>query len=970
MVFGLVSTALVTTYASSLIGRTAKVEQMVVQRTAELREANASMEQEVAERKRAEEALRESERRFRSLVETTSEWIWEVDARGVYTYASPRIVDLLGYEAEEVLGKTPFELMPEKEAQRVAQQFREIAESRQPFRLLERKTLHKDGRVVVIETSGSPILDSDGELLGYRGIDRDITDRKQAEEDLAFERFLLTTMMENSPDHIYFKDSRSQFIRISNAQAHVFELHNPSDAIGKTDHDFFGPEHAEQAFADEQEVMETGKPIVAKEEKETWPDGRVTWVSTSKLPLRNPDGQVIGTFGISRDITERKRFEQRLQAAKEEAEAASRAKSDFLANMSHEIRTPMNAIFGATELVLDTELTPEQRELLTVVQESGETLLSVINDVLDFSKIEAGKIVLENTVFDLRETLGDTMKSLSVRADREGLELDCQVQADAPPLLVGDRNRLRQILVNLVGNAIKFTERGSVVVTVATESRRDDEVVLRFAVADTGIGIPADKLDVIFEAFEQADTTTTRKFGGTGLGLPISSRLAELMGGHISVESEEGKGSTFLFTGRFGVAGEAATREPLAEWASIEGLRVLVVDDNQNNRRILEEMLRNWTMRPTCLATAGEALDALREAKRETDPYRLLITDFRMPETGGLALVEQVKQDGELIGTAVMILTSDDRPGDMSRCEQLGVGSYLRKPVRQSELLDAIMVTMGGMAPAAEAPDLQLAEGAPSTRPLRILLAEDALLNQKLTVALLEKHGHKVTVANNGREAVDAARTGDFDLVLMDVQMPEMDGYDATKKIRAAEEETGRHLPIVAMTAHAMKGDRERCLAAGMDSYVAKPIRAGTLFETIRDVLGTAVESPGAEEPEDGEETMDLPKDGIIHWTEALKAVKGNRNLLKLVVETALAECPKLVDDIRRAVDQRDPMALKLSAHTLKGSVRYFGPSRAYDLAFALEKAGKAGEFEGAQETLTALGEEIGRFRNALEEYT
>jgi PAS domain S-box-containing protein len=792
---------------------------------------------------------------------------------------------------------------------------------------------------------------------------------RKANKELDFERFLLSTMMENSPDHIYFKDKESRFIRMSNALARLFNLQSPSQAIGKTDHDFFGPEHAEQALADEQELMRTGEPIVNKEEKETWPDGRITWASTSKLPLRDPGGEIIGTFGISRDITDRKHFEESLQAAKEAAEAANRAKSAFLANMSHEIRTPMNSILGNTELVLDTRLTSEQRGFLTDVQHSAEELLAIINDMLDYSKIEAGKVVLHEMAFDLWEMLGDTMKSLSVPADKKGLELAYHVHPDVPRVVVGDRTRLRQVLNNLVGNGIKFTQRGEVVLRVGAVSQSDDQVVLRFAVSDTGIGIPEDKLGLIFEVFEQADTTTTRRFGGTGLGLPIACRLTELMGGQICVESEVGRGSTFHFTVRFGMADEEAVVKQAADWTAIQNLRVLVVDDNQTNRRILEEMLGNWTMRPTSVPGARQALEALRAAQEDGDPYRLVITDAHMPEVDGFALAEQIKGDRQAGCTVVMMLTSDDCSSDVARCERLGIESYLLKPVKQSELLDAIMLALGGVRATVEGREEPGADRARQVPSLKILLAEDSLMNQKLAVTLLEKNGHAVTVANNGREAVTAARAGDFDLVLMDVQMPEMDGFEATDSIRDREKETGKHVPIIAMTAHAMKGDRERCLEAGMDSYVAKPIRAAELFDAIRDVLGTSIESaPPEEETPADEEKAQVPEDGLIQWSAALKAVKGNRTLLKTVVGIALDECPKLLEGIRQAIAKGDPMALKLSAHTLKGSVRYFGPSKAFDLAFELEKMGKEQEFESANDTFSLLEKEMEQFTGALRE--
>ena len=570
-----------------------------------------------------------------------------------------------------------------------------------------------------------------------------------------------------------------------------------------------------------------------KEEEQAWPDGTTVWFSTTKVPLRDAEGKTIGTIGISRDISDRKRAELHMQAAKEAAEAASRAKSDFLANMSHEIRTPMNAIIGMTELVLDTELNASQRDYLKMVQESGECLLSVINDILDFSKIEAGKLDLERAPFDLRESLGDTMKSLAVRAHAKGLELACQIRPDVPDRLMGDAGRLRQIVVNLVGNAVKFTEAGEVVLDVDRQSQSDEEVVLHFTVSDTGIGIPEEKQAAIFEAFEQADSSTTRRFGGTGLGLAISTRLVRAMNGRIWVESEVGRGSKFHFTARFGIPTGTPTVVSPAKTAIIRGTRVLVVDDNATNRRILEEMLCNWGMRPVTAAGAGEALRLLREAQQAGDPYVLVLTDANMPDIDGFSLAEQVKQDAQVGSTVIMMLTSGDRPGDISRCQQLGVAAYLLKPIKQSELFDAIALALGISEPEDEAAETPAAEQASRLPALRILLAEDSLVSQKLAMGLLEKYGHTVVIANHGREAVAALESQDFDLVLMDVQMPEMDGFEATGVIRAKEKRTGGHIPIIAMTAHAMKGDRERCLEAGMDGYISKPIRVKEVFETI-----------------------------------------------------------------------------------------------------------------------------------------
>jgi PAS domain S-box-containing protein len=805
--------------------------------------------------------------------------------------------------------------------------------------------------------------------------------------------------------YIYFKDEQSRFLRVNSALAKKLGVKEPAAAIGKTDQDFFPEEYARHALRDELEIMRTGRPNLSIEEQATWPDGSKSWVSSTKMPMRNARGQIIGTFGISRDISDMVKARGDLQSAKNSAEAANRAKSEFLANMSHEIRTPMNGILGMTDLALDTDLSPEQRDYLQMVRSSSEQLLMIINDILDFSKIEAGKLELDLHEFLLRDSLGETLRALAHRADSKGLELAAHIAPNVPDALIGDSGRLRQIVVNLVGNAIKFTERGEVIVEVTVANpdvghvsnvsgssfadasvirataengivpvsagqieNVPHEVELHFAVRDTGIGIAPDKLDRIFNEFEQADGTTTRRFGGTGLGLAISRRLVRLMHGQIWVESEVRRGSRFHFLVRFGVQPhrhEADDPIPIL----LENMRVLVVDDNATNRSILKEMLKNWRMRPTVVAGANEALRELSESVASGEPYPLVLLDGHMPETDGFMLAELIRNRPELLSSTLMMLTSGGQLGDVDRSRSLGISAYLIKPVTQSDLFDKIVHVLdrANVMPSngAEPPAASATRPTHLTQtPMRVLVVEDNVVNQRLVIRLLEKRGHSLALVGNGVEALEALATSSFDAVLMDLQMPRMGGLETTAEIRRREHGTPRHTPIIAMTAHAMKGDREACLSAGMDAYLSKPIHADELYRTL-EAFASHAPSPPITNGAGSSVASPQPSVPLIDWEVALTSVADDRELLKELITLFLESQPQWLMDLREAIERKDRPTTKRLAHTLKGSLQQFGAS-ATATAQQLETVADQSQFTEALTLFSELQVALNQLRPKL----
>ncbi|HKV42681.1 MAG TPA: DAHL domain-containing protein [Blastocatellia bacterium] len=779
---------------------------------------------------------------------------------------------------------------------------------------------------------------------------RDISERRRAEDQLRLVQFCI----DHASEAIFFRDSNSRFIYVNEAACSSLG-YSREELLKMTLRDIDTSYAPEPVSGGVEQPMRDAS--VSFETLHHCKDGRIIPVEVKGTRYLEFGGERY-FCGFVRDITERKQAEKELKEAKEAAEAANRAKSEFLANMSHEIRTPMNGIIGMTELTLDTELTPEQQEYLGMVKASGDALLSLINDILDFSKIEAGKLDLDPIDFALRDSIHDTLRSLALRAHSQGLELACQILPEVPEGLNGDPGRLRQILINLIGNALKFTSQGEVVLHIAMESHTPEQALLHFSVADTGIGIPVEKQRLIFEAFSQADGSTTRRYGGTGLGLTISAKLVALMGGEIWVESEPGLGSTFHFTAQFGLQEKWAAQAGVAERVTLPGLPVLIVDDNQTNRRILEGVLTHWRMRPTAAEGGNEALRALTRARESGRPFSLILLDAQMPEMDGFALAEKVKQDPELAATPIIMLSSAGQSGDPVRCRQAGIAAYLTKPVRQSELLNTIqglLTTRLEEPTKTEVPMNQTL--IQNSKHYHILLAEDNVVNQKLALRLLEKEGHTVTVAADGVQALAAFEQGGFDLILMDVQMPEMNGYEATGAIRERERASGGHIPIIAMTAHAMKGDRELCLDAGMDGYVSKPVRTKELFEAIEKLAVTSA-APPLEAGPPAEEELDKQ--------EALERVGGDVELLLELRDLFLGECPRMLEGIRDAIARSDTRGLAGAAHDLKGAVGNFGSRSAYSAAERLEMMGREGKLEGALGAWDDLTVGIDRLQTAL----
>jgi two-component system sensor histidine kinase/response regulator len=920
------------------------------------------------ERKRAEEALRQSNCILTAVIEGTGDSIFVKDLQGRYLMMNPAGAEFVKRPVAQILGKTDSELYPPDTARQFRLSDEKVTETGET-EVFEGAALCA-GRVRDYLCAKSVYRDLQGNIIGLVGISHDITERKQAEEKLKQSEQQLAEAQRLAHIGSWNLDLTTNTLTWSEEHYLIFGV-DPNEFDLSYDAAVMEFIHADDRDLVRRAVDNTCRTHEPFDiyYRVTRPDGEERILCSNGNAGLNDQGHAVRLFGTAQDVTERKQIESELKEARDVALESARLKSEFLANMSHEIRTPMNGVIGMTGLLLDTELNGDQRDFAETIQSSGDALLTIINDILDFSKIEAGKLQFETLDFDLNNAIEGTVELLAQRAHAKNIELASLVYGDVPTGLRGDPGRLRQVLTNLIGNALKFTEVGEVIVQARKESENDESVVIHFTVSDTGIGIPEAAQRKLFHAFTQADGSTTRKYGGTGLGLAISKQLVELMGGEIGVNSIPGHGSTFWFTGRFGKQLSPPAKIS-KEFVSLNNLRALIVDDNATNRKILSHQLDSWGMIHSTSDSSLAALQVLREAVASGVPYQLGVLDLMMPGMDGFELARAIKSDPALAGMHLVLLTSYGQRGDSTTAREAGVAAYLTKPVRQSQLFNCLasvvnQPTFGNETAKRQdqAPDLvtrhNLDEKEPMTNKL-ILLAEDNIVNQKVAVRQLLKIGYRADAVANGREALEALDRIPYDLVLMDCQMPEMDGYEATAEIRRREG-TSLHTPIVAMTANALQGDREKCIAAGMDDYVSKPVSPEELSKVLRRVLFHTVEA----EPRRSEDLEDLPP---VDMERLFQAMGTERSELQEILDIYLEEMPESLERLRLAIAHGNANEVGLIAHNCGGTSANCGMTALVAPFQELERMVRENDLTGAATVREQVCVEFERVKVYLEE--
>jgi two-component system, sensor histidine kinase and response regulator len=883
--------------------------------------------------------------RFASITHMAQDAIISVDAKQRITLFNQGAEKIFGYSAQEVLEQPIEVLIPDPECLTTFKQARDVSHG---FGRSEVFARRKNGSSFPAEVTLSWV--NPGEQGTRTVMLRDITRRKHSEEISAF---LISIV--NSSEGAIIGNTLDGVIASWNRGAEKLYGYTAAEAIGKPI-SMLAPLNLNYELSKLLGQIKNGIQIDHYEMVRIRKDGRRVDVSLTVSPIRDSSGKLLGMSTIAQDITERKRMEEQLAQSHEAALAATRLKSEFLANMSHEIRTPMNGVIGMTDLLLDSELTPAQREFGEVIQSSSKALLTLINDILDFSKIEAGKLEFATTDFSLRDCIAGTLKAPAIRAHAKELDLAYYISPEVPDNLIGDPDRLRQIVINLVGNAIKFTEQGEVLIQVDKKWQSDSEIFLQFSVTDTGIGLAPDKQKSIFEAFVQADSSTTRRYGGTGLGLSISSRLVDMLNGKIWVESEPGKGSAFRFTARFALQKEQPSRISSLAPETLRNLPVLIVEHNALTRKLIEEMCVSWRMQPTSVADDYEAIEKLQEAQESGTPFALTIIDSSLLEKTAYRLSEKISQQPELVQQVILLTSTLVSVNDKQLSKTFKNCSSLTKPIKPSDLLNTIM---SGFKPKTitQSASLDDHRNAQEGRDaLRILVAEDNPVNQLVVRKILEKRGHQVTLAENGKVALEALAREAFDIVLMDIEMPEMNGLETTLEIRRKEQISGHHQPIMALTAHAMKEDSERFLAVGMDDYLAKPIEAKELLYKIDCLVQKTPTNVAVRKIKGiGQPVMQRK----IELSKILEFTEGDMELLQNIIRLFLKTYPGMLAEIRQTIADHNGEGLARAAHSFKGIGGYFLTAADLDIVKSLERQGRDLDLQNAKATTAALEQEL-----------